>query len=112
MVRDKILTALQMSWCSESSSKYEKENPAKGQCSVTAIVVCRIFGGEILRTEVGGCYHFYNRIDGEVVDFTAAQFNERIEYHDASSSVEEALKDCSELQVGVLTSQFLLHYRE
>lgn len=99
---DKIVRALKKSWCKESSSKYEIENPSKGQCSVTAIVIQRIFGGEILKTNVNGSWHFYNKIDNSVFDFTAEQFADEVEYMNESSSAEEALTDCNESQVAAL----------
>lgn len=103
---DKTLSALNESWCIESSSRYEKENPAKGQCSVTAIVVQRMFGGDILKTKFQNCWHFYNRIENSVIDFTSQQFDEAIVYTNVKSSAHEALTDCTELQVAALWRRF------
>jgi len=58
----------------ESSAQGSPENPARGQCNVTALVVCDRVGGEILKTPVGDDWHFYNRVAGTVYDLTAEQF--------------------------------------
>ncbi len=41
----RIYEALIRSWSIETSSKWTTENPAKGQCGVTALVVQDIYGG-------------------------------------------------------------------
>ena len=108
---EKILSALQKSWCLESSSIYDKKNPSIGQCSVTAIVLQREFGGIILKTKTNGIWHYYNNINGDIYDFTSCQFSEKIQYQNITSSVEEALTDCTESQVAALTSRFKKFYK-
>ena len=44
---------LTRAWSVETSSKWRRDNPACGQCSVTALVVQDLLGGEILKTNVG-----------------------------------------------------------
>lgn len=101
-----VLQALLASWSAESCSKYDPANPAKGQCSVTAIVIHERFGGEILKTEVAGRYHFYNRIAGKTWDFTKDQFPGEITYLPLPSSAAEAQTDCTQAQVAVLREKF------
>lgn len=56
------------------------ENPSRGQCGVTAMVVRELLGGELVLgevfvdgTKVG--HHWWNRLpDGNDLDFTADQF--------------------------------------
>lgn len=43
---EQIMKALYKSWSSDSSSKWSQDNPAKGQCGVTALVVNDVLGGE------------------------------------------------------------------
>ncbi|MFJ8530434.1 hypothetical protein [Bacillus sp. NPDC094106] len=95
----KILTK---SWSLETSSKWTKENPAKGQCGVTALVIHDLFGGEIKKTQVEEAWHFYNMINGKRYDFTASQFLTEIIYMDIPSSREEAFADTNERQYSVL----------
>jgi hypothetical protein len=56
-------------WSIESSSKWSSQNPANGQCGVTALVVNDLFGGEILKTKTPEGWHYYNKIDGIRCDF-------------------------------------------
>ena len=47
--KKQIYEALIRSWSIETSSKWTIENPAKGQCGVTALVVQDICGGKLKR---------------------------------------------------------------
>jgi hypothetical protein len=89
-------------WSIESSSKWTPENPAKGQCGVTALVVNDIFGGEIMKTLTPEGWHFYNKINGQRYDLTESQFSEVIEYMDIPSNREEAFSDTNERQYNYL----------
>lgn len=69
---------LESAWCSETSvspNRWDKSNPSYGQCAVTAMLVNSIVGGTIRRMEniVTGV-HYYNVVDGLIVDLTADQF--------------------------------------
>ncbi len=98
----RIYEALIRSWSIETSSKWTTENPAKGQCGVTALVVQDIYGGEIKKTKEREAWHFYNFIDGQRFDFTEAQFNEKLNYMDIESNREEAFADTNEKQYSML----------
>ncbi|WP_044639809.1 YunG family protein [Risungbinella massiliensis] len=93
---------LQRVWSIKSSSKWTPQNPAKGQCGVTALVVHDIFGGEIMKTNTVGGWHFYNRINGENYDLTESQFYEPIKYMDVPSNREEAFLDTNQTQYDYL----------
>lgn len=98
----RIYEALIKSWSIETSSKWTIENPAKGQCGVTALVVQDIYGGKIKKTKIGEVWHFYNCIDGQRFDFTETQFNEKLNYMDEKSNWEEAFTDTNEKQYSIL----------
>lgn len=70
-----IRKALQTAWSLETAAQWTRENPASGQCNVTAVVIHDLFGGEILRTRLPEVWHYYNRINGQRVDFTDRQFS-------------------------------------
>ena len=70
----KIRAALHTAWSRETAVQWTPENPASGQCNVTAAVIQDVFGGEIQRTRVEDIWHYYNRIDGRRIDFTDSQF--------------------------------------
>lgn len=89
-------------WSLKTSSKWSAENPYRGQCGVTALVINDLFGGEILKTEVEGQWHFYNQINGKRYDFTSKQFNFKINYRDIESDRDEALADTNEFQYSTL----------
>jgi hypothetical protein len=82
---------LRRCWSLDTSSQWLPENPARGQCNVTALVVCDHFGGEILKTPVGEEWHFYNRVAGTVYDLTAEQFPAPPAYLHIPSTRDEAL---------------------
>jgi hypothetical protein len=91
----RLYQVLRGCWSVETGAKWLASNPARGQCSVTALVVQDVLGGEILKTAVDGEWHFYNRIDHRRWDFTASQFDAPIGYGDIASSRSEALRDAS-----------------
>jgi hypothetical protein len=97
-VENSVCHVLLASWSQATSSKYTPENPTRGQCGVTTLVVNDFLGGEILKTPVEAGWHFYNRIAGKRMDWTAAQFPESIYYADRLSSREEAFADTNEEQ--------------
>jgi len=88
-----IRTALAKAWSLETAKQWLPETPSAGQCNVTTVVVYDLFGGDILRTKVPGydVDHYYNRIDGRVVDLTDGQFNKPVSYDDEAASREDAM---------------------
>lgn len=74
----KLQAALERSWNKETcyppiQEEWTKENPAFGQCAVTALIVQDFFGGDILF-----CHHqnhCWNKLpDGMEIDLTRSQF--------------------------------------
>lgn len=72
--------ALRKSWSRETSPVNDKngwtpENPAWGQCAITALIVQDYFGGSLMRAEVGKGSHYWNQLpDGTEIDLTKIQF--------------------------------------
>ena len=89
-------------WGRDTGSKWQPQNPALSQCSVTALLVHDLFGGSILRTDVNGAWHYYNQVGSRRYDLTMGQFDLPIPYDDLPSSREEALEDTSVRQYSVL----------
>ncbi|MGE7367828.1 YunG family protein [Neorhizobium sp. NPDC001467] len=85
--------ALEAAWSIETSSKWQPDNPACGQCSVTALVDQDMRGGEPARTRVEGAWHFYNIVEGKRLDSSASQFAVPVAYSDTIASREEAFCD-------------------
>ena len=106
---NEIMDALSKSWSLESSSKWSENNPAKGQCGVTTLVVNDLLGGEIYKTKLPGGWHFYNIINGNRYDFTASQFTDEIIYMDLPSDREEAYEDTNGNQYNHLKQNMLIN---
>jgi hypothetical protein len=76
--------AIRSAWCRETSDDPEEwstENPARGQCGVTALVVRDYLGGELLIADVLAAdparaeRHCWNRLSSGVeLDLTREQF--------------------------------------
>lgn len=78
-----LVLALHQSWSRETSSdpdKWKQDNPAWGQCAVTALVVQDYLGGEIVWSDIetprGHISHYHNKIGSSELDFTRCQFPE------------------------------------
>jgi hypothetical protein len=108
---EKLKQALLNSWSIESSSKWSSDNPAKGQCGVTALVINDLLGGEIRKTKLSDGWHFYNIINNKRYDFTATQFKDEIDYIDVASNREDAFYDTNRNQYAYL-KQRVLNYLE
>ncbi|MFB8003109.1 hypothetical protein [Nocardia sp. NPDC056000] len=81
--------ALWRSWSADTSksSGWSERDRAKGQCAMTACVVQDYFGGEIVNTIArlptgAQVSHYFNIIDGAVVDLTKQQFPLGTEFPD------------------------------
>lgn len=80
---EKLKNVLSDSWSEEtcfpwSKNKWSKENPALGQCAVTALIVQDYFWGQLLHCL--HAHHYRNRLpEWHEVDFTKEQFPERTE---------------------------------
>lgn len=98
---------LRSAWSTETGGKWRPDNPACGQCSVTALVLQDLLGGDILKTSVEGQWHFYNSVDGQRLDLTATQFEQPIEYQDLPSNRTEAFEDTSAEKYEVLKQRMV-----
>ena len=73
--------------------RFDPSNPSFGHCSVVALIVQDIFGGKILYTKAtlpnGERFaHYYNVIEGKMVDFTREQFPEGTTFIEAFEKTE------------------------
>ena len=73
-----------MEWWSE-------DNPTFGMCSITALVLQDYLGGEIYKISVGDGSHYFNLIDGKIVDLTAEQFGHEISYDGMTQADRNAM---------------------
>ena len=100
-----LFEALKTAWSAGTSTRWTRDVPALGQCSVTALVVHDIFGGDILKTRTPQGIHFYNRIGPVRWDLTVSQFACPIPFEDLPASRAEAMADTSPEQYEALRSR-------
>jgi len=91
-------TILLDAWSISSSTLWTAENPAAGNCGVTALIANDLFGGKIVKTQYAEIWHFYNFFGKVRHDFTESQFSDPIKYDDTMSSRDEAFEDTSMAQ--------------
>jgi hypothetical protein len=102
----RIREALEKAWSPETAKQWSRENPANGQCNVTAAVVHDLYGGEILRTRYPTVWHYYNRINGERVDLTDSQFSRPNARFEAPKSYDDEISDWNAAMDGTLQSEY------
>lgn len=59
---------------------WNENNKCFGMCAITALIVNDYFGGDICKMYVNGISHYFNLIDGKVIDLTSQQFENKIKY--------------------------------
>src|SRR5262245_20055097 len=106
---EQVTRALRKSWSPASARQWTAENPAAGQCNVTALLVYELFGGELLKTALPEGDHFYNRIGGRRYDFTDSQFAHPISYSDEPATRSDAERGATQVELAALRSAFQLH---
>lgn len=106
---EQVAGALHKSWSRATARQWTEDNPAAGQCNVTALLVHELFGGELLKTPLPEGDHFYNRIDGVRLDFTKSQFAHAITYTDVPTTREDAERGATSTELAALRAAFLRH---
>lgn len=56
------------------SESFSRANPSVAQDDVTAMLLFDMFGGSIHKVELDGRDHYFNKINGNYIDFTREQF--------------------------------------
>lgn len=71
-----LFAAIRRSWAADTSvdSEWSVKCPALGQCAVTALVVQDYLGGQLVRAEVEGVSHYWNKFNDGEIDLTREQF--------------------------------------
>ena len=71
---DRIVVSEALKNClSQDFNRGAPDIPADEQGSLISLLIHDLFGGEILKTHKKKGWHFYNRIDGERIDFTNSE---------------------------------------
>ncbi len=98
---NEIRTALRASWSRDTAVQWTRDNPALGQCNVTAAVIHDLFGGRILRTKLRGIWHYYNEIEGRRIDLTDSQFTSPGALFDAPEIYQDEVSSCEDTMNGI-----------
>ena len=78
-----LLNSYEKELCYEKvRENWTEENKTLGMCAITSLIVNDYFKGEIAKIKVDGISHYFNIINDSIVDLTASQFNEKIDYKD------------------------------
>ena len=80
---EELKKVIEVSWSKETcypsiQDTWNKSNPSIGQCAITVLIVNDFLGGKIMRTMHGGISHYYNLVNGKVIDLTVSQFEGQI----------------------------------
>lgn len=96
MIRNEVCEIVSMSFSKDTCypdlrDRWSEENSSLGQCAITALVLNDFLGGKIMRcmSETGS--HYYNLINGEIVDLTVSQFSSLPDYINGEERTREYL---------------------
>lgn len=91
-----IIEKLRVSWSAETAfeaSAWTPDNPARGQCAVSSLLVQDLLGGEIVRfaVEYHGAHekHFANSVNGGLIDTTMSQYGGEGNFTLSASDLKE-----------------------
>jgi hypothetical protein len=101
-----VQSALRRSWSLATARQWTPDNPAAGQCNVTALLIHDLFGGDLLKTRLPAGDHFYNRIEGRRYDFTESQFDRPIAYMDLPTERADAELGATKDELATLRAAF------
>ena len=73
-----VQEALRRSQDTDVRPGLNQKRPVNGQDTVISLLIHDIFGGEILKTHKNKGWHFYNRINGERIDFSKSENNKSV----------------------------------
>lgn len=59
---------------------WSEDNKCYGMCAITALIVDDYFGTDFGKITVEGISHYFNIKDGEIIDLTAEQFKNKVDY--------------------------------
>ena len=94
---EQFIAAIEKSWGKDTAYRkdapfWSLENPARGQCAITALIVNDYYGGQIYSgVSDTGIYHYWNVIDGNKVDLTEKQFETKLVFNNTKEWERGAL---------------------
>lgn len=97
LMKANITSALEQAWVKKTSycpDEWTTDNPARGQCVVSSLVIQNYFGGDIGRVEATFMdgrteKHFFNILpNGEVLDTTKSQYGNKVIFKESIVSLD------------------------
>ncbi len=67
---------------SKVQDDWSEFNKCFGMCAITSLIINDYFGRDICKIHVDEISHYFNLIDGKVIDLTSSQSNHEIDYKD------------------------------
>lgn len=111
-----VYEALRRSLALESNSRLIPEHHPFRQDSLISLLIHDIFGGEILKTRMKRKWHFYNRIDGERIDFTESKTEKSaagaLRFEDIPSTPDETHDYIDQADYSTFFMQFVRAFEE
>ncbi len=110
-----VFKALNRSLTPDSNRRLISGNQTDGQDSLISLMIHDVFGGEILKTHKKKNWHFYNRIDGERVDFTRSKMGKSIKssgFEDIPSTPDETYDYFDQVDYTTFFTKFVSAFEE
>jgi hypothetical protein len=109
-----VYEALKGSLELEPDRKLTPDNRPIGQDSLISLLIHDIFGGEILKTHKRKNWYFYNRIEGERVDFTGSEvkFDRDAIFEDIPSTPDETYDYVDQTDYTTFFTKFVRTFEE
>ena len=110
-----VQEALKRTWVLDNNPGLTPKNSLDGQDSVNSLLIHDIFGGDILKTRNKKGWHFYNRIDGERIDFTGSKMGKTVKdnfFEDIPSTPDETHNYFSQEDYSTFFMRFVRVFEE
>jgi len=110
-----VQTALKRTWRLNRDPGLVPVNPPVNKSSLISQLIYDIFGGEILKTHSRRSWHFYNRINGERIDFStsdAKKLSYGNHFEDIPASIDEINNYFEQEQYSPFYMRFIREFEE
>jgi hypothetical protein len=110
-----VYEALKKSMALESSRRSSPVIQPGVQDSFVSLLIHDVFGGEILKTHGKKDWHFYNRIDGERIDFSGSELQKSAEdnkFEDIPSTPDETHSYVDQTDYSTFFMRFVRAFEE
>ncbi|MGA1977078.1 MAG: hypothetical protein ABSG89_04400 [Bacteroidales bacterium] len=110
-----VQVALRRTLALDNNTGWISYNHIKDQDSVISLMIHDIFGAEILKTHKKKGWHFYNRINGERIDFAGQEMlksSEDNHFEDIPSAPDEAYNYFQQEDYSTFFMRFIRAFEE